>query len=129
MRRSASSRDAALLEPVQALRLRRFDDDHRAVLEAALGLDEQGTSWTTMPSAAPLRLQELLADRRVRDRLEILLRFVGSECPFGEGGPVERAVRLQDLAPGARRVARRGRPRLHDLPRDEIRVDDATPRA
>ena len=127
MRRSAScGRDAALLEPVQAVLLRRFDDDHRVVLEAALRLDQQGDVVDHDAVGRRRRdlAQELLADRRVRDRLEILLRFVGSERPARRARP-GRATRP---AAGSRdRTARRAaRARQSPVPRPAAAIRSAS---
>ena len=104
----------------------RLHHDHRVVVVAADRLHEQRHVVHHDPALGRGRdpAQELLADRRVRDRLELLAGLVGHERPLGERGAVERAVGQQDLGP--ERLDQRGRApaaRLDHLARDRVGVD------
>ena len=86
-----------------------------------------GTSCTTIPSGGRLGdpAQELLADRRMRDRLELLARLVGRRTPARRaraGRASRRAARISGPNALDQRGERR-RARLDHLPRDRVGVD------
>ncbi len=102
--RSASSRATPpRLEPVEPHLARRLDHDHRVVARRTPVLDStsSGTSWTTIASggAAVDLPQELLADRRVRDRLEVLARPPRSRRPSAPARPGRGDRRREDVRP------------------------------
>ena len=107
--------------------LRRLDDDHRAVLAGRASTRRAAArrGRRCRPRGAARDLpQELLADRRVRDRLQPL-RVVGARTRSRPAPPVERAIGREDLGPEAfDELRQRRRPRLHHLPGDQVGVDD-----
>ena len=127
MRRRASSRGT----PRASRRSRRVSSGASTTMTHAYSnprfdSTSSGTSWITTASggASATRRQEFLADRRVRDRLQLLARRVVDERDGRERGPVERSVRLQDLGPEAFDELGEGRrPGFDDLTRDPVGVD------
>ena len=128
MRRSASSGGIprASRRSSRSFR-RRLDDDHRVVLQVA-ACDSTSSGHVVDDDAVRGRRrdlpEELLADRRVRDRLEVLLRVVVRERRLGELAP----GRARRRAGGSRaepldELRERRRPRFHHLPGDQVGVD------
>ena len=93
-----TSAHAAFLEPIETGLERSLDDDHGPVLEPTLGLHEQ--RHVVDHHRRRRRFgdppQELLADRGMRDRLELFAVLVIDERDRGQRRAVERSVGLQD---------------------------------
>ena len=86
-----------------------------------------GTSWIDdrLGGGFGDAAQELLADRGVRDRFELLAGRVVDEGDGRELRPVERAVGVEDAgAEAPDELRERRRPGLDDLTRDPVGVDD-----
>ena len=132
IRRSASSRGM----PRASRRSRRSSRGASTTItasysKAALRLDEQRHVVDDDPVGGRGRdlAQELLADRRMRDRLEVLLRVVGRRTPSASAArsSVPSAWRISAPNRSTSFVERR-RPRLDHLPRDESASTTTAPR-
>ena len=120
-------RDPPRLEALEPDLPRRFDDDHRVVVQVAPRLDEQRhvVDDDAVRGRGPDLPQELLADRRMRDLLEVALRAPRARTRSRRAGP-GRALRpdaRMSVPNRSTSLRERGRPRFDHLPGDQVGVD------
>ena len=129
IRRSASSRDAALLESGEPDVGRRLHHDHRGELPLGPGA-AVGQEWdVTDDDGIRRRLtdphRELVDDRGPGDPVQGLTGFLVGERNPREARPIEATVREQDgVAETPDQGGKGGLAWLHDRPGGDVSVDD-----